>query len=408
MVLKGMGAAGAVGALGFPAIVRGQVKEVKIGSVQPMTGLLAVVGKTTRQANQLAVDHVNAEGGIRSMGGAKLVLVPGDHQYKPEVARAETERLMREGCHVLTGAFDSGNINAMIQVIKQSSKPIPFVIDIGSADQLTQQGVKYVFRVFTTNDTMGRRGIEYLMDLFKTSGNPSKRAVMFQVSDLFGQVGRERTMEWHKKLKAPFEVAEIITYPAGTQDLSTEVAKAKALKPDLILAITRPNDAILLVQELYKQRVDVKAIVGPGNPGFYQPTFARALGKLAEHTMANAPWWNPKSSLAQKVAADYEKRFGDPFTTESAWSYQGVRVIADILERAGTTDPEKFVEAARKTNIRDHVVSGGPIRFDEHGDNIGASSSMVQIRDGRPRVIYPKEAAEVQPVYPIPRLWERG
>jgi branched-chain amino acid transport system substrate-binding protein len=342
------------------------------------------------------------------MGGVKLSLVPGDHQNKPEVARAETERVMREGCHVLVGAFDSGNINAMIQVIKQSDKPIPFVIDIGSADQLTQQGVKYVFRVFTTNSTMARRGIEYLMDLFKTSGDPCKRAVMFQVSDLFGQVGRERTLEWHKKLNAPFEIAEIITYPLGTQDLSTEMAKAKAAKPDLILAITRPPDAILLIQEMYKQRVDVKAIVGPGNPGFYQPTFTRALGKLSEHTMANAPWWNPKSPLGQKVAADYEKRFGDPFTTESAWAYQGVRVIADILERAGTVDPDKFVEAARKTNIKDHVVSGGPIQFDENGDNVGASSSMVQIRDGRPKVIFPKESAEVQPVYPIPKLWERG
>jgi len=246
------------------------------------------------------------------------------------------------------------------------------------------------------------------MEMFKTSGDPCKRAVMFQVSDLFGQVGRERTMEWHKKLNAPFEVAEIITYPAGTQDLSTEVAKAKTAKPDLILAITRPNDAILLIQELYKQRVDAKAIVGPGNPGFYQPTFAKALGKLAEDTMANAPWYNPKSPLAQKVAADYEKRFGDPLTTESAWSYQGVMVVADILERAGTTDPDKFVEAARKTNIKDVVISGGAIQFDENGDNIGASSAMVQIRDGRPRVIYPKEMAELQPVYPIPKLWERA
>ena len=407
-MLKGMGAVAAVGVLGFPAVVRGQVKEIKIGSIQPMTGGLAVVGKTTRQGNQLAVDHINAEGGIKSMGGAKLVLVPADHQNKPEVARAETERLMAEGCHVLVGAFDSGNIMAIIQAIKQSTKPIPLVIDIGSADQLTQQGVKYVFRVFTTNSTMGRRGIEYLMDLFKTSGDPCKRAVMFQVSDLFGQTGRERTMEWHKKLNPSFEVAEIITYPLGTQDLSTEVAKAKALKPDMILAITRPADAILLVQEMFKQRVDVKAIVGPGNPGFYQPTTIKALGKLAEHLMANAPWSNPKSALTQKVGADYEKRYGDPLTTESAWSYQGVRVIADILERAGTTDPDKFVEAGRKTNIKEHIVSGGPIQFDEHGDNVGASSAMVQVRETRPRVIYPKEMAEGQPVYPIPKLWERG
>jgi branched-chain amino acid transport system substrate-binding protein len=119
------GAAGAVGVLGFPAVVRAQVKEIKIGSIQPMTGVLAVVGKTTRQGNQLAVDHVNAAGGIKSMGGAKLILVPGDTQAKPEVARAETERLLRDGVHALVGAFNSGDINAIIQVIKQASKPVP-------------------------------------------------------------------------------------------------------------------------------------------------------------------------------------------------------------------------------------------------------------------------------------------
>ena len=406
--LKGIGAVGAVGVLGFPAVVRGQAKEIKIGSIQPMTGILAVVGKTSRQGNQLAVDHINAAGGIKSMGGAKLVLVPGDTQAKPEVARAETERLMGEGVHVLVGAFNSSDIAAIIQAIQQSTKPIPLMIDIGSADQLTQMGVKYVFRSFTTSSTLGRRGIEYLMEMFKTTGVECKRAVFFHTSDLFGQVGREKTLEWHKKLMAPFEIAEIITYPVNTQDLSTEVSKAKAAKPDLILAITRPNDAIMLIQEMFKQRVDVKAVMGPGNPGFYQPTFMRTLGKLAEYTMANAPWVNPKSPLTQKVAADYEKRFGDQLTTESAWAYQAVMVIADILERAGTTDPDRFVESGRKTNIKDHIVSGGGIQFDEHGDNVGASSAMVQIREGRARVVFPKEFAELQVVYPIPKLWERG
>jgi branched-chain amino acid transport system substrate-binding protein len=397
-----------MGMLGFPAIVRAQVKEIKIGSIQPMTGVLAVVGKTTRQGNQLAIDHLNAAGGIKSMGGAKLVLVPADTQSKPEVARAEAERLIREGTHVMVGAFDSGQINAIIQVIKQATKPIPLMIDIGAADQLTQQGTKYVFRLFVTSSILGRRGIEYMVEMFKDKGITPKRAVFLHVSDLFGQVQAEKTLEWHKKLNAPFEVAEIITYPVTTQDLSTEVSKARAAKPDLILAVTRPNDAILLIQELFKQRVDVLAIIGPGNPGFYQPTFPRALGKLAEHTLANAPWHNPRSPLTQKVAADYEKRYGDPLTTESAWAYQAVMTVADILERAGSTDPDKFVEEARKTNIKEHVISSGPIQFDERGDNIGASTAMVQIRAERPRVVFPKEMAEVQVVYPIPKLWERG
>lgn len=407
-LLKGMGAAGAVGVLGFPAVIRAQVKEIRIGSIQPMTGPLAAIGKTTRQGNQLAVDHVNAAGGIKSMGGPKLVLVPGDTQYKPEVARAETERLMREGAHVLVGAFDSGTINAMIQAIKQATKPIPLMIDIGAADQLTQQGSKYVFRSFVTTQTLGRKGIEYMLEMFKSSGVTPKRAVLLHVTDLFGQVQKDRTLEWHKKLNAPFEFVEIIAYPTTTQDLSTEVSKVKAAKPDLLLAVTRLNDAILLVQEMYKQRVEVQAIMGPGNPGFYHPNFARTLGKLAEYTLDNVPWYNPKAPLTQKVATDYEKRFGEQFTTDSAWSYQGVMVVADILERAGSTDPDKFVEAARKTNIREHVTSGGNIQFSENGDNIGASTAMIQIRDGRARVVLPKEMAETPLVYPVPKLWERG
>ncbi len=407
-VLKGMGTAGAVGVLGFPAVLRAQVKEIKIGSIQPMTGPLAAIGKTTRQGNQLAVDHVNAAGGIKSMGGAKLVLVPGDTQYKPEVARAEAERLVSEGVHVLVGAFDSGTTNAIVQVVKQATKPIPLMIDIGAADQLTQQGSKYVFRSFVTTTTLGRKGIEYMLEMFKTTGVTPKRAVLLHVSDLFGQVQKDRTLEWHKKLNAPFEMVEVIAYPTTTQDLSTEVSKAKAAKPDLLLAVTRLNDAILLVQEMYKQRVEVQAIMGPGNPGFYHPNFSKTLGKLAEYTLDNVPWYNPKSPLTQKVAADYEKRFGEQLTTDSGWAYQGVMVVADILERAGSTDPDKFVEAGRKTNIREHVTSGGNIQFSENGDNIGASTAMIQIREGRARVVLPKEMAEVDLKYPVPQLWQRG
>jgi branched-chain amino acid transport system substrate-binding protein len=407
-VLKGMGAAGAVGVLGFPAVLRAQVKEIKIGSIQPMTGPLAAIGKTTRQGNQLAVNHINAAGGIKSMGGANLVLMPGDTQYKPEVGRAETERLMREGAHILVGAFDSGTINAMIQAIKQSTKPIPFVIDIGAADQLTQQGVKYVFRSFVTTTALGRKGIEYMLELFKASGVTPKRAVLLHVSDLFGQVMKDRTVEWHKKLNAPFDIVEVIAYPTTTQDLSTEISRAKAAKPDLLLAVTRLNDAILLVQEMYKQRVEVQAIMGPGNPGFYHPNFAKTLGKLAEYTLDNAPWYNPKSPLTQKVAADYERQYGEQLTTDSAWAYQGVMVIADVLERAASTDPDNFVEAARKTNIKNHVISGGNIQFSENGDNLGASTAMIQVREGRARVVLPKEFAEVQAIYPVPKLWERG
>jgi len=136
--------------------------------------------------------------GSKSAGGARLVLVPADSQSKPEVAGAEDKRLIREGAHVMVGASDSSNINAIIQVIKQATKPIPLMIDIRAADQLTQRGVKHVFRLFVTSSILRRQGIEYMMEMCKDKGDTPKRAVFLHVSDLFAQVQAEKKLEWRR------------------------------------------------------------------------------------------------------------------------------------------------------------------------------------------------------------------
>src|SRR5512143_1179851 len=107
--LKASAAAGVTAAVsGFPAILRSQPKEILIGSVQPATGVIADLGIADRRANQLAVDDINARGGIKSMGGAKLKLLLGDCEAKEELGRSEAERLIKEGAVCLTGPFLSG------------------------------------------------------------------------------------------------------------------------------------------------------------------------------------------------------------------------------------------------------------------------------------------------------------
>ena len=91
----------------------------------------------------------------------------------------------------------------------------------------------------------------------------------------------------------------------------------------------------------------------------------------------------------------------------------GVQVIADILERAASTDADKIIAATRKTDFKDHPVVGGPIRFDEKGDNTGALTALIQVQPDqdlfkRVKVVAPKEFAESgQIVFPWPQLWER-
>ncbi|MBI2467633.1 MAG: ABC transporter substrate-binding protein, partial [Candidatus Rokubacteria bacterium] len=103
--LKGAAAATGAAALGVPLVLRAQPREIRIGAVHPVTGPLAEIGQACRLGAQMAAEAVNAAGGIKSMGGARLALLPGDSESKPDVARAVAERLINEGAVVLTGAF---------------------------------------------------------------------------------------------------------------------------------------------------------------------------------------------------------------------------------------------------------------------------------------------------------------
>ena len=87
---------------GFPRLLRAQARTVKIGAVHPVTGGLAEIGQACRLGAQMATDAVNAAGGIKSLGGARLELLLGDTENKPEVARAEAERVINAGAHILT------------------------------------------------------------------------------------------------------------------------------------------------------------------------------------------------------------------------------------------------------------------------------------------------------------------
>ncbi|MBI4641294.1 MAG: ABC transporter substrate-binding protein [Candidatus Tectomicrobia bacterium] len=393
--------------IGFPAILKGaEPPEIKIGAIQPLTGPLAEIGQSCRQGNEMAVEEINAKGGIKSLGGAKLKLLQGDSESKEAVGRSEAERLIREGAAILTGAFQSGVSLAIATVAEQ--RQIPYIIDISAADEITQRGYKYVFRNFPTTSTLGRNGVQYQLDIFKATGMTPKRAVITHTSDLFGTTQANKFQEFHKKLNAPYEIVEVIAYPEATQDLSTEVAKIKAAKPDLLCPITRLRDAILLIRELFKQRVEFLAIMGPGSPGLYETEFINQLGKLADYTMDNAPWYNPANPQTKQAAEAYEKKHKKSFDTNSGYSFEGVMVIGDVLGRAGSTDPGKIVEAIRKTNITDHVMIGGPIVFNENGDNPNASSALTQILQGKTRIVFPDAFAETKYTFPVPKLWERG
>jgi branched-chain amino acid transport system substrate-binding protein len=406
--LKYSGAVGATTAIsGFPAILRSQPKEILVGAIHPVTGPAADIGVSCRRASLLAVEEVNSRGGIKSLGGAKLKLLLGDNAFKEEQGRMEAERVMKEGAVVLTGPFSSGVAMTIATLCEQ--RQIPFVMDVAAAANITQQGFKYTFRCFPTSANFAGNEILYLETLMKEKSISKLKAVVSNTGDLFGRDQGATFIKFFKDKKFPVEVLAHIEYPLGIQDLSAEVSKIKALKPEILIPITRPGDAKLMITELYKQRVELMAIIGSG-PGLYEPEFVRDMKALSEYTMDNVPWYNPQGKMYKEVNDRFSKLYpGKYIDTNSGYSYLAILVIADALERAKSAKPEDIKEAVKKTYFKQDLMVGGAVTFNDKGDNVNADTAMVQVLGGAVKVVMPAKAAEAKYVFPMPKhLWERG
>jgi branched-chain amino acid transport system substrate-binding protein len=197
----------------------------------------------------------------------------------------------------------------------------------------------------------------------------------------------------------------VIPWPEPPQDLSTEVSRAKAARPDIIAPIPRPASAQLLLPELRKQRVEMMGVVSPGGPGLYEAGQLAVLKEDLEYVLASVPWPNFKNPKTAAVAEEFRKRSGGKtFDTNSGYSYDAMFVIADVLERARSADPDVIVEAMRKTNYTGGLMQyGGPIVFNEIGDNPNAIPTMIQILGQKPVAVWPKEAAVQKLVFPRPK-----
>jgi branched-chain amino acid transport system substrate-binding protein len=399
--------------VGFPRTLSAQAKTFKVGVVHPVTGPLAEPGQACRIGAQMAADAINAAGGIKSLGGMKLELLLGDTQTKPDVGRTEAERVVNQGAQMLMGSFDSGSTAAMVPVAQQ--RRVPFLVDIAAADPITanvakavkegQQKVQYVYRNFPTGSSFGRRAVQYFTEIFAEAKVSPKRVVLMHCNDLFGQSGARGFQAGHAAAKPSWDLVETIPWPEPPQDLSTEVARAKSLKPDIIAPITRPASAQILLPELRRQRLDIMGVVSPGSPGLYEAGQLAALKDDLEHVMSAVPWPNFKNSKTNQVAEEYRKRAnGKTFDTNSGYSYDGMFLIADFLERAKSTDPDAIVEAMKKTSYTGGLmVYGGPITFNELGDNPNAITTMIQIQGQKPVAVWPKEASLAKFIFPRPK-----
>ena len=372
---------------------------LKIGVILPKSGPQAFLGQSCQRGADIAQDLLNELG-----YGIKLDIMSYDSESNVDLARSRAEKAIADGAQVLTGNFDSGGTSAIAQVAEQ--KGVPFVINIAAAPPITEQGYKFVFRNFPTSVHLVTNGLSLMKDLFAATGKTPKSAVFMHINDTFGQANKGAIDKLFPTLNMPFKILDTIAYDPAAKDLSVEVAKAKASGAEMLMLVSRLNDAMLLVREMVKQRWEPMGIVSPGSPGMYEAQFFETLGKYSEFCVSNVPWYNPKSEVAKKVVAAFKKKFpkdnlaGNIFNV--GFTFEAIMIAADAYKRGKSAHGNAMIEQIRSTSIKEHVMIGGPIQFDAKGQNVGIKSAAVQNQKRQPVVVLPVEAAEAKPVFPMP------
>lgn len=369
-------------------IVRAQSGPLKIGSIHPRSGFQAQLGIACQRGIDIAPKV------LKDMGmNANVEIMSADTESNVDIARSRAEKLINDGAQVLIGAFDSGQSAAIAQVAEQ--KGVPYIINVAAAPQITEQGYKFVFRNFPTAPMLVGDGLNLMKGVFEKSGITPKTAVFMHVNDTFGQSMAGAIKAMAPRFNLPFQIVETISYDPQAKDLSVEIAKAKATGAEMVMPVTRLNDAILMVREMVKQRWEPKIVMSPGAPGFYENQFYKTLGKFSNGMITNVPWYNPRSQVTQKLLDEFSKTYkGELFELNVGFSFEAVMVAVDAYIRAKSTNGKELADAIRQTKIENHVMAGGTLQFDAKGQNVNIKSVTLQNLDQRPKVVLPLEIAE--------------
>ena len=289
------GGAAAAGGLGFPAILRAQPKEIPIGHIHPLSGFLAFDGQELANGLKLAVEEINAAGGIKSMGGAKLKVLTGDSEGKPQVAIREVERLYKAGAVALTGCYQSSVTLVATQIAEKFK--VPFVVSVAVDDKVTDRGFNYTFRVQPNARQMSRDTVEYLSEIIKASNSGAKTIAYLHDDTAFGT-----SLSGHVIDFAPeygLEVVLDVPYSPKSADVTTEVAKIKAAGADIVMDTGYFGDGVRVYKTMHDVRLQCQGIVGCGNGAFSHPKFIEELGGITEHVLDGNYRANPLSKLTQ-------------------------------------------------------------------------------------------------------------
>ena len=389
-------AAAAAGLVNAPALLRAQGAAVKLGVLHPVSGALSYSGQQGRLGATLAIEDVNAAGGIKALGGAKIEAVLGDAQSTPEGGNAEVEKMNSAGVAAIVGGYASSICLTASQTAARYD--LPYLVDVGVADNIVTRGFKNTFRFGPGFGVIAKTALDNLVTINEAAGKPAKTVLIVHEDSLFGS-GLAKLLNTQLPERG-FEVLDTIPHPTPTRDFNNVVLKIKAQNPDLVIPANYYNEYVLLARTMQQQRVRQKGVYSVLGGAASSYKFVKEFPDAAQYIMDCNHWFDPRNPKALALRKRVEEK-GQFYAYEVFMNYSCVLLLADALERAASAERAKVIAALESSTFSGHLMPYGPTKF-VNGQNQGAAPVNTQVLGNDIQVIFPQTFATAKPVFPMP------
>lgn len=377
--------------------------EVKVGLLLTLSGIWARPGESERYGAELAVKHINEQGGIKALNGAKLKLVIMDAGDTVERAKNAAQRMVADEPDLVaaSGAVISSLTLAATEVTERAKLPM---LTLSYSDQITNRGFQYVFQTSATGETQARKAMPELMKLAEAAGKRPKTVgiIMDNTAANYAFVNPMKEGIF-KENGLELVLDEVYTPPLS--DATPIIQKLRSARPDVLLLLAiAVADAKQLLEKMTEFGLGQGAIptISNGN-GIAEPSILDNMDpSLLQGVMSVIGNFGGKGQ--EKLAAELKETYNEPWVVQGPVSgYGTMMVIKEALEVAGVADREAVAKALRSMDLTSgpaQYFPGGRVKFDEKGRRVDAGLVIVQWQDGMPKTVYPPELATSEAFWP--------
>lgn len=376
-------------------------QTIKIGAALALTGAVSKEGKLLKDGYDVWIEHVNKQGGIL-VGGKRyrVELVYYDDESNAQTGAKLTEKLITEDkAQFILGPFSSP-ITMQTSLIGEKYRVIT-IAPLANSDAIYERGFKYVFSVLPP----ATKYMKLLLDMAARLDPKPRTVAIMALNNPFGLLAAQGAQDHAKAIG--FDVVYSEKYPAQSNDVSAFLTQIKAKNPDIVIASSFFQDALLITKQAKELRLCPKILAFTVGPAL--PDFAKSLGKDGEY-IYGSEWWLPNMGWKGRdfgSTRDYAKliqaRFGyEPGYHTASGTASGL-LLQMAIEKANSLETDAVRQALLGL---DAETFWGPIAWNEKGVNVKGASAPIQIRSGRVTSVYPEHLREMAPAYPMP-CWDK-